>query len=60
MLIGAPDLKWLLKTDHMLLSAVGEARVSVSFLDSLFEGRNRASSLNLIPSAILLDAQSLA
>lgn len=56
MLTGAPDLKWLLKTDHMLLSAVEEARVSVSFLDSLFEAGNRASSLNLIPSVILLDA----
>lgn len=56
MLTGAPDLKQLLKTDHMLLSAVGEAYVSVSFLDSLFERRNRASSLNLIPSAIFSDA----
>lgn len=55
MLTGAPDLKWLLKTDHMLLSAVEEACVSVSFLDSLFKAGNRASSLNLIPSAILLD-----
>lgn len=55
LLTGAPDLRWLLKTDHMFPSAVGEA---LSFLYLLFEGRDMASSLNLVPSAITLDSWS--